>query len=106
MISKSTLVMFAAATTLLSGFGGTQIGRAYTENHCYPLTTVVTEVNHGTDVVTVTDSNGNEWQFSGCEDWTENDICSLLMTTNGTVGIYDDSIIKAVYGGNAEDLEK
>ena len=96
----------ASCLFLVGGLIGNLAGRNVTRNTLYPLTTVVTEVNRGADVVTCADSNGNEWQFSGCEDWAENDICSLLMATNGTTGIYDDSIIKAIYGGNAEDLEK
>mgnify|MGYP006983165247 FL=1 len=99
---------FLVATALF-GIGcliGNAVNRSMVKNYLYPLTTVVTEVNRGADVVTCADSNGNEWQFSGTEDWAENDICSLLVATNGTTGIYDDSIIKAIYGGNAEDLEK
>lgn len=99
-------VLAASCLFLVGGLIGNLSGRNVTRNTLYPLTTVVTEVNRGADVVTCADSNGNEWQFSGCEDWAENDICSLLMATNGTTGIYDDSIIKAIYGGNVEDLEK
>ena len=96
---------FLAATALF-GNGcliGNAVNRSMVKNYLYPLTTVVTEVNRGADVVTCADYNGNEWQFSGCEDWAENDICSLLMTTNETVGIYDDSIVKAIYGGNVDN---
>ena len=99
-------ILAASCLFLVGGLTGNLAGRNVTRNTLYPLTAVVTEVNCGADVVTCADSNGNEWQFSGCEDWAENDICSLLMGTNGTTGIYDDSIIKAIYGGNAEDLEK
>lgn len=95
-------ILTAMFCVMVGGLTGNLAGRTVTKNTLYPLTTVVTEVNHGADVVTCTDSNGNEWKFSGAEDWAENDICSLLMATNGTVGIYDDSIIKAVYGGNVD----
>ena len=96
-------ILAASCLFLVGGLTGNLAGRNVTRNTLYPLTTVVTEVNHGAGVVTCVDSNGNEWQFSGAEDWAENDICSLLMATNGTTGIFDDSIIKAIYGGSVEN---
>lgn len=65
----------------------------------YPLSTVVTDVNYDTDIVTCTDFNGNEWTFEGCEDWQEGDRASLLMFNNDTEIIYDDVILKAHYNG-------
>lgn len=65
----------------------------------YPMTTVVTDVNYDTDEVTCTDFNGNKWAFTGCEDWLEGDICSMIMCDNGTETIYDDIIISERYDG-------
>lgn len=65
----------------------------------YPMTTVVTNVNYTTDIVTIQDFNGFEWQFSGCEDWTKGDICSCIMSDNGTPLIFDDEIITVKYDG-------
>lgn len=70
--------------------------------HIYPLYSVVTEVDKENDIVTVTDFNGNDWQFSGCEDWECGNIASLIMHDNGTPDIYDDIIIKAEYNGWVE----
>ena len=65
----------------------------------YPMTTIVTEVNYNSDEVTCTDFNGNKWAFTGCEDWLEGDICSMIMCDNGTKTIYDDIIISERYNG-------
>ena len=65
----------------------------------YPMTTVVTDVNYGTDEVTCTDFNGNNWVFTECEDWNKGDICSMIMCDNGTEIIYDDNIISEHYDG-------
>ena len=63
----------------------------------YTLTTVVTSVEHSTDTVKVEDGNGTIWAFTGCEDWQIGDICSLIMSDNGTASIYDDEIVKTKY---------
>ena len=69
-----------------------------TEN-VYPMTTVVTYVDYATDIVTLSDFNGFEWQFTGTEDWSKGDICSCIMSDNGTPLIFDDEIIKVKYDG-------
>lgn len=66
----------------------------------YPKTTICLAVNHQTEVVTVTDCNGTEWQFSGCQDFEEGDLIALIMNDNGTPDtIWDDTIITARYSG-------
>ena len=65
----------------------------------YPMTTVVTDINYTTDIVTLTDFNGFEWQFTGTEDWSKGDICSCIMSDKGTPYIFDDEIIKVKYDG-------
>ena len=64
---------------------------------CYALTTCVVEVDRDNDIVTCEDSNGNLWEFYGCEDWQEGDCASLLMNNQGTPSIYDDAIEGARY---------
>lgn len=64
----------------------------------YALTAQVVEIDKTTDVVTCEDSNGNLWDFYGVEDWQEGDCISLLMNTNGTADIYDDTICGTTYG--------
>lgn len=68
----------------------------------YPLTTRVVEVDEEADLVTCEDFNGNLWEFEGCEDWQDGDICSLLMNSKGTEKIYDDEIVLAQYNGTFE----
>ena len=68
-------------------------------NNYYPLSTIVTEVDEDTDIVTVQDFNGNVWQFMGAEDWAVNDVCALIMDSKGTATIYDDEIISKNYCG-------
>ena len=68
----------------------------------YPLTTRVVEVDEEADLVTCEDFNGNLWEFEGCEDWQDGDICSLLMNDKGTEEIFDDEIILMHYDGTFE----
>lgn len=65
----------------------------------YADTMVVTEVDYEEDVVTIANFNGFEWQFEGCEDWIEGDVCSVLMCDNGTENIFDDVILSTTYAG-------
>jgi hypothetical protein len=74
------------------------------EGNCYALTCEVVEVDRDSDIVTCEDSNGNLWEFYGCEDWQVGDCASLLMWDNGTENITDDEIISARY--NSWDLGK
>jgi len=71
-------------------------------NSLYPMTGIVTEVDRKNDIVTIKDFNGNLWEFKGCEDWEENDICSCIMNNKGTENIKDDEIIKVKYSGYFE----
>ena len=65
----------------------------------YPMMGVVTEVNYATDTVTIVDFNGNEWEFSECEDWFVGDVCASIMSDNGTPLIFDDEIVQVKYDG-------
>lgn len=80
------------------------IGENLTNGWYYALTTCVVEVDRDNDIVTCEDSNGNLWEFYGCEDWQEGDCASLLMNSKGTTSIKDDEIIGARY--NSWELEK
>lgn len=68
-------------------------------NHCYPKTARVTKLDYRTETVTVTDYNGNDWEFVGIEDYAYGDVVSMLMSDNGTESIYDDKIVMQRYGG-------
>lgn len=74
-----------------------QLYNANQQKHLYPLTTTVTEINN--DTVTVEDSNGNLWSFNGTEDWEINDSCTLVMDSNGTEYVTDDTILSETYSG-------
>lgn len=66
----------------------------------YPRTAFVTSFDYTTDCVIVTDWAGMEWAFIGIEDWQIDDIVSMMMDDNNTPdSIYDDIIIKTLYGG-------
>lgn len=77
-----------------------------TKASLYPRTTVVTFVDTITDTVMCEDAVGEVWEFYGCDDWQEGDICTLLMENTGKAdSIYDDTIIKTIYNGTADDYE-
>lgn len=69
-----------------------------TEDGLWANTGIVTEVN-GTEIVFV-DFVENEWAFySNAEDWDVGDRVAVVMDSNGTDIIYDDTILAAKYCG-------
>lgn len=89
------VLMLALTTTLL--FSKSAKSPAYNPDNLYAKTAIVTDLNKDDDVVTVTDSSGYMWEFSGCEDWMLNDYCSMVMYDNNTALIFDDVIIDVKY---------
>ena len=71
-------------------------------NRYYALTAVICDLEPANDLVYCEDFNGNLWIFKGIEDWLEGDLASLLMDNNNTIGITDDIILSAHYGGYLE----
>lgn len=65
----------------------------------YAMSTIVVDVDHENDIVTLEDFNGFQWQFEGCEDWQVNDICACVMNDNHTPSIFDDVIVNTNYCG-------
>lgn len=65
----------------------------------YPETAVVREIDPVEDTVLVEAGNGNLFVFKGTEDWEEDDICSMLMSDNGTANVADDIILDVKYSG-------
>lgn len=52
------------------------------------------------DTVTLEDSDGNQWQTEGAEDWETGDLIVLMMHDNGTPeNLEDDVILSAEYSG-------
>ena len=102
---QMTLILLAIACTLLGMF---YIGY-YAEHPTpeqptyYPMTGIVTNVDHDLDIVTFKDCTGHLWDFYGAEDWEEGDICSCIMNDMGTPSIIDDEIIgEPKYSGRFE----
>ena len=60
----------------------------------YTKTAVVTEAEN---VITVVDTDGEEWQFDG-EGWKEGDVIILLIDDNNTETKYDDIIVDVIKG--------
>ena len=85
-------VLFVLVVTLILF-----VGR---QHEIYPTSMIVTEIDYENDLVTIVDFTGNAFQFFGCEDWCENDICAVIMDDNGTPEtIYDDIITQVRYCG-------
>lgn len=59
----------------------------------------ITELDYVNDVVYCVDMNGEQWAFSGTEDYLINDAIICEMDNNNTINIYDDKIINAYYAG-------
>lgn len=72
----------------------------------YPKTTICLAVDRQTDIVTVADCNGTEWQFRGCQDFEEGDLIALIMSDNGTPEtIWDDTVLTTKYSGGTNLFE-
>ena len=97
------LLALAMATMMMAS---TVQAAPTTDGECkdlYPLTGIVTEVEHmeDTDLVTMTCANGNQFSwYADAEDcWSINDLASCIMNSNGTEIVYDDEIVDAQYAG-------
>ena len=84
-----------------------------TDGECkdlYPLTGIVTEVEHmeDTDLIIMTTANGNQfsWYADSIDDWFINDLVSCIMNSNGTDEVYDDEIVDAHYVGTLDQLSQ
>lgn len=84
-----------------------------TDGECkdlYPLTGIVTEVEHmeDTDLITMTTANGNQfsWYVDSTDGWYINDLASCIMNSNGTDEVYDDEIVDAHYVGTLDQLSQ
>lgn len=87
------LVIAALAAITITGF-------CYKADQLYGLTTVITDITD--DTVTSVDFNGNEWQFTGADDWAVDDVAALVMFDNDTPEIVDDEIVAATYSSWTE----
>ena len=70
----------------------------------YPQTAIVVSTNESQNVLTLMTATGHVFTYeTPIEDWLPGDICSLIMSTKGTVSIKDDEIIEIWYSGRPED---
>ena len=65
-IFTAAMVLFVAISVLLACAIHAD---AHNNGTHYALTCEVVEVDREADTVTCEDSNGNLWEFYGCEDW-------------------------------------
>lgn len=70
----------------------------------YPMTAIITEINYEKNEVTITNCNGFDFKFVGCEDYEVNDLVSVIMNDNGTINIEDDYIVNQRYDGSIESF--
>lgn len=63
----------------------------------YPAVMEVVSIEN--DLVTVQTSTGIAYQFEGAQDLAVGDLVGLIMDSEGTERILDDSIVKVRYGG-------
>lgn len=102
------------ALTLVTIIASTPVAAAPTTDgeykDLYPLTGIVTEVEHmeDTDLITMTTANGNQfsWYTDSTDDWFINDLASCIMNSNGTDEVYDDEIVDAHYVGTLDQLSQ
>lgn len=60
--------------------------------HIYPKTMQIVHIDYETDIVTCEDAHGFIWEFTGVEDYCENDYVACIMFDNFTDTIFDDKI--------------
>jgi len=68
-------------------------------DNLYAKSMLVYEVDREYDILYLTDSNGNGWEYIGIEDLGVGDVVDCLMYNNQTDIIYDDKIVKLQYSG-------
>lgn len=71
----------------------------YDIDNLYAKSMIVYEVDREYDILYLTDSNGNGWEYIGIEDFGIGDVVDCLMYDNQTDIIYDDKIVKLQYSG-------
>lgn len=96
----SLISLLLASVGLGFGMGGL-LDRNYTEQHYYAQITKVVETDTRHDEVVCVDEQGNEWIFTGIEEWQVDDIAIMVMDDHKTEKIEDDTIITVTHGSRA-----
>lgn len=89
-MKKFVIILFIA----LFCFG---LGIEFAEVQFYAKSAYVVNLDYNSDIVTISDSMGNLWEFIGCEDWQIGDHCACLMNKQLTKIVFDDKIISVRY---------
>lgn len=79
------------------GVGGL-FDKTYTEQHYYAQLTTVVEIDTRHNEVVCIDEQGNEWIFTGIEEWQVDDIAIMIMDDYQTENIEDDIIVTITHG--------
>ena len=103
IVILAVCIFFSLAMFLTFGFYDcleNQEPTLMVRKNVYPTSMIVIKVDYENDLVTIADFEGRTYQFYGCEDWYENDICAVIMNDNGTSEtVYDDIILQTRYCG-------
>lgn len=91
------LILIGIALIMLTGMIGITCGPHENESELYAKSGIVTRVDRKTDTVTFADRSGNEWQFTGAEDWMVGDHLAAVMDDCGTETIFDDRVVSVRY---------
>ena len=94
-------VLIIIAVFLISfSIGYSTANRKHTEKeNWYPMSGVVIDISEPTNTVTIKDFNNNLWQFKGTEDYQIDDCVAMIMDSQGTSLIIDDTIVSVKYDG-------
>lgn len=92
-------IAIALGITFITGYG---FGKG-DAHHYYGNTAIVTDCDRDNDIVTVTDANGESWQFYGCDDYFDGDLISIVMDNNGTLSKKDDFVVSTSFAGYTAD---
>lgn len=65
----------------------------------YPMAGTITEIRPESDTFIITESNGNQWEYAGIEDYMVGDLVACIMNDMGTEEIEDDIIVRCRYCG-------
>lgn len=72
---------------------------------CYPKTAFIIDIDSIHDLVTIEDSSGFLWDFTGVEDYEINDVVSIIMFNNFSKSIFDDEIVSIKFSGFQKDVD-
>lgn len=103
--SHNTINTEATETISASAFREDDTIITPTERGIYATTMIVCHIDH--DVITVVDTQGNEFEFlTDAPDYEINDLVACTMDNMGTTTILDDALINAYYSGNITDFQE